>query len=79
MTTRQQQRLEIAISLLQGHVVQAPEGGYDPMNFHHKRVYSLAKSALDMADAVLELNEEYGQPPKDVGLNEFSEVEGPEV
>ena len=58
-TDRQKQRLEIAISLVRGKVIEVPRDGYDPGNFYQQKVSSLVSSALDIAEQLLVQSEAY--------------------
>lgn len=49
-------RLEIAISLLKGHIVKKHRDGYDPIGLYIKEVDSLVKSALHIADRLIEMD-----------------------
>jgi len=56
---REEQRLQIAVSLLQGQVVELPRDGYDPGGFAHGQVSRRVESALLMAEMLLSANERY--------------------
>ena len=60
-TERSSKRLLIAISLIQGKLVEKPKDGYDPGGFYPAAVRSIISSALDLAEELIIQNEKYGE------------------
>lgn len=56
-----EQRLRIATELLKGNLIEVPLSGYDPQGFIHAKMRKTIKSALIMAQELLDLNENYGE------------------
>lgn len=56
---RKKVRMEIAISLLRGKLVEKLRDGYDPMGTYRYSINNLTQSALDMAEVLITKNECY--------------------
>ena len=56
---RDSKRLLIAISLIQGKLVEKPKDGYDLCGFYPAAVRSIVSSALDLAEELIVQNEKY--------------------
>lgn len=73
--TRDQNRLEIAMRLLDGQLTEPPMDGYDPMGFYHKRLRGRIAAALYMADELITQNASFGKPTTTTHEEDYSAEE----
>lgn len=69
--SREQNRINLAVALLQGQLVKKPNDGYDPGGFYRKSVAATVGAALDMAEELMVANEQFGEPDEDLQLLEL--------